>query len=61
MYAMCCRGGYIKRDGRPRQAETLTSRLVDRPLRPLLPSGWAHETQVRDASCVAKHAYTEAF
>lgn len=41
-----CRGGFLKRDGRPREPETLTSRLVDRPIRPLLPSGWNYETQV---------------
>jgi hypothetical protein len=39
-------GGYIKRDGRPRDAETLVSRLVDRPIRPMFTPGWANETQV---------------
>lgn len=36
----------MKRDGRPREPETLTSRLVDRPIRPLFPSGWNYDTQV---------------
>lgn len=40
------RGGFLKRDGRPREPETLTSRLVDRPIRPLFPSGWNYDTQV---------------
>ncbi len=39
-------GGFFKREGRPREAETLTSRFIDRPIRPLFPEGWAHETQV---------------
>lgn len=39
-------GGFLKRDGRPREPETLTSRLVDRPIRPLFPSGWNYDTQV---------------
>ncbi|GLI65046.1 hypothetical protein VaNZ11_008469, partial [Volvox africanus] len=39
-------GGFIKRDGRPRDAEVLVSRLVDRPLRPMFAKGWANETQV---------------
>ncbi|GAX83401.1 hypothetical protein CEUSTIGMA_g10826.t1 [Chlamydomonas eustigma] len=38
--------GYNKRDGRPRDNETLTSRLVDRPLRPMFTKGWTFETQV---------------
>lgn len=41
-----CSGGYIKRDGRPRDADVLVSRLVDRPIRPMFKSGWACETQV---------------
>jgi polyribonucleotide nucleotidyltransferase len=39
-------GGFFKREGRPSERETLTSRLIDRPLRPLFPEGWATETQI---------------
>ncbi len=39
-------GGFIKREGRPTQSETLTSRLMDRPLRPLFPDGFYDEVQV---------------
>jgi len=39
-------GGYFKREGRPTEAETLTSRLIDRPIRPLFPDGYKNETQV---------------
>ena len=39
-------GGFIKRGGRPGEKATLTSRLIDRPLRPLFPSGMRNETQV---------------
>jgi len=39
-------GGFFKREGRPREDETLTSRFIDRPIRPLFPDGYAHETQV---------------
>jgi polyribonucleotide nucleotidyltransferase len=39
-------GGYFKREGRPTEAETLTSRLIDRPIRPLFPDGYMNETQV---------------
>ncbi|MFO8153047.1 polyribonucleotide nucleotidyltransferase [Thioalkalivibrio sp.] len=39
-------GGFFKREGRPNEKETLTSRLIDRPLRPLFPEGFKHETQV---------------
>lgn len=39
-------GGFFKREGRPNEKETLSSRLIDRPIRPLFPSGWNHETQV---------------
>jgi polyribonucleotide nucleotidyltransferase len=38
--------GYIKREGRPNERETLVSRLIDRPLRPLFPDGYYNETQV---------------
>ncbi|MGB0034555.1 MAG: polyribonucleotide nucleotidyltransferase, partial [Candidatus Acidiferrales bacterium] len=39
-------GGFFKREGRPSEREILTSRLTDRPLRPLFPEGWSTETQV---------------
>jgi polyribonucleotide nucleotidyltransferase len=39
-------GGFFKREGRPNEKETLTSRLIDRPIRPLFPKGWSFETQV---------------
>jgi len=39
-------GGFIKREGRPTEKEILTSRLIDRPIRPLFPEGYANETQV---------------
>jgi polyribonucleotide nucleotidyltransferase len=39
-------GGYFKREGRPTEKETLTSRLIDRPIRPLFPAGFKNETQV---------------
>ena len=39
-------GGFFKREGRPSEKETLTSRLIDRPLRPLFPKGFTNETQV---------------
>ncbi|MBF0328405.1 MAG: polyribonucleotide nucleotidyltransferase [Nitrospirae bacterium] len=38
-------GGFFKREGRPSEKEILTSRLIDRPLRPLFPKGFYHETQ----------------
>jgi len=39
-------GGFIKREGRPSEKEILTSRLIDRPIRPLFPEGFLHETQI---------------
>src|SRR5215813_1387456 len=39
-------GGWFKREGRPTEKEILTSRLIDRPLRPLFPKGFFHETQI---------------
>jgi polyribonucleotide nucleotidyltransferase len=39
-------GGFFKREGRPNEKEILTSRLIDRPIRPLFPEGWSCETQV---------------
>jgi polyribonucleotide nucleotidyltransferase len=38
-------GGFFKREGRPSEKEVLTSRLIDRPLRPLFPKGFTYETQ----------------
>jgi polyribonucleotide nucleotidyltransferase len=38
--------GFIKREGRPSDKEILSARLIDRPLRPFFPSGFAHETQI---------------
>ena len=45
----CCRentGGFFKREGRPTEKETLVSRLIDRPIRPLFAKGFRNETQV---------------
>jgi polyribonucleotide nucleotidyltransferase len=39
-------GGYFKREGRPAEKETLTSRMIDRPLRPLFPQGYFYDTQI---------------
>jgi polyribonucleotide nucleotidyltransferase len=39
-------GGFVKREGRPSEKEILTSRLIDRPVRPLFPEGYQHETQI---------------
>src|ERR1700760_332628 len=39
-------GGFFKREGRPSEAETLKSRLIDRPIRPLFPEGFRNEVQV---------------
>ncbi len=39
-------GGFFKREGKPPEKEVLTSRLIDRPIRPLFPAGWRRETQV---------------
>src|ERR1700761_8631870 len=40
-------GSYFKREGRPTEKEILTSRLTDRPIRPLFPKGWFNEVQVQ--------------
>src|SRR4051794_18751106 len=40
-------GGFIKREGRPTTKEILTSRLIDRPLRPLFPAGYRNEVQIQ--------------
>ena len=39
-------GGFFKREGRPSEKETLTSRLIDRPIRPLFPDGYTNEVQI---------------
>ena len=39
-------GGFFRREGRPSEAETLTSRLIDRPIRPLFPKGFTNDTQI---------------
>ncbi|MDC9729015.1 MAG: polyribonucleotide nucleotidyltransferase [Methyloprofundus sp.] len=39
-------GGFFKREGRPSETETLTSRLIDRPIRPLFPNGYTNEVQI---------------
>ncbi|HLZ92586.1 MAG TPA: polyribonucleotide nucleotidyltransferase [Candidatus Acidoferrum sp.] len=39
-------GGFFKREGRPSEKEILTSRLIDRPMRPLFPDSWRNETQI---------------
>ena len=39
-------GGFFKREGKPAEKETLTSRMIDRPIRPLFPAGWRYETQI---------------
>jgi polyribonucleotide nucleotidyltransferase len=39
-------GGFFKREGKATEKETLTSRMIDRPIRPLFPNGWSYETQI---------------
>ena len=39
-------GGFFKREGKPSEKEVLTSRVIDRPLRPLFPNGWRNESQI---------------
>src|SRR5436190_14949415 len=39
-------GGFFKREGKPAEKEVLTSRVIDRPIRPLFPAGWHYESQV---------------
>ncbi len=50
-------GGFFKREGKPAEKEVLSSRLIDRPIRPLFPSGWRHETQVIALVLSADDAY----
>ena len=47
-------GGFFKREGRPNEKEVLTSRMIDRPLRPLFPEGYGCETQVVGAAAVGR-------
>ena len=44
-------GGFFKREGRPSEKETLTSRLIDRPIRPLFPDGFYNDVQVLRPCC----------
>jgi polyribonucleotide nucleotidyltransferase len=46
-------GGYFKREGRPTEKEILTSRIIDRPIRPLFPKGWYNEVQVQSITLSA--------
>src|SRR5207245_10086551 len=46
-------GGFIKREGRPTTKEILTSRLIDRPIRPLFPSNYHNEVQIMAATLTA--------
>ena len=46
-------GGFIKREGRPTTKEILTSRLIDRPIRPLFPAGFFNEVQVMTSALSA--------
>src|SRR5918999_6329489 len=39
-------GGFFKREGKATEKEVLTSRVIDRPIRPLFPTGWHYETQI---------------
>ena len=45
-------GGFFKREGRPSEKETLTCRLIDRPIRPLFPDGFLNEVQVVVRLCL---------
>ncbi|MBI2335968.1 MAG: polyribonucleotide nucleotidyltransferase [Deltaproteobacteria bacterium] len=48
-------GGFFKREGRPSEKETLTSRFIDRPIRPLFPEGWICDTQIVATVLSAEH------
>ena len=48
-------GGFFKREGKPPEKEMLTSRLIDRPIRPLFPAGWRYETQIIALRAVGRH------
>jgi len=51
-------GGFFRREGQPAEREKLTSRLIDRPMRPLFPEGWNYETQVIATVISADHSGT---
>src|SRR3989337_2053083 len=51
-------GGFFKREGRPHEKEILTSRLIDRPLRPLFPDGYYHDVQVISSVLSADYGYS---
>ncbi|PAT01247.1 polyribonucleotide nucleotidyltransferase [Candidatus Izimaplasma bacterium ZiA1] len=51
-------GGFLKREGRPSENETLTSRLIDRPIRPLFPDGYRNEIQVINTVMSGNSDYT---
>ncbi|MFA5543235.1 MAG: polyribonucleotide nucleotidyltransferase [Bacilli bacterium] len=51
-------GGFFKREGRPTEHETLTSRLIDRPIRPLFPEGFRNEVQVINTVLSANQDFT---
>ena len=53
-------GGYFKREGRPTEREILTSRLTDRPIRPLFPTGYQFETQIISMVISADDVHDEA-
>src|SRR3954463_14481778 len=46
-------GGFLKREGRPTTKETLTSRLIDRPIRPLFPADYLNEVQIMASTLAA--------
>ena len=48
-------GGFFKREGKPAEKEVLTSRVIDRPIRPLFPAGWRYETQIIALRAVGRH------
>ena len=48
-------GGFFKREGKPSEKEVLTSRLIDRPIRPLFPDGWRRETQIIALRALRRH------
>ncbi len=53
-------GGFFKREGKPSDNETLTGRLIDRPLRPLFPDGFRHEIQIINTVMSANTDYSPA-
>lgn len=54
-------GGFFRREGRPTERETLISRLIDRPLRPLFPEGYYNETQIISSVLSADYGYSSDF